>query len=84
LNLEVFDNLALCGQILFPKHQYFACEVITQTFTTHLIFDPVVSVGAPDRNKFLFAKENKLVWPTSLAKLLGKHSLNLKAGDEHK
>jgi hypothetical protein len=61
--------------------------VIAQTFTTHLFFDPAVSVGGPDGNKFLFANENKLVqncWPASVAKLLGKHSLGVKVGDEHK
>lgn len=46
-----------------------------------------MSLSAPDGNKFLFAQENKLVqnsWPASVAKMLGKHSLALKVGDEHK
>ena len=64
-----------------------ACMVIAQTFTTHLLFEPSVSVGAPDGNKFLFANEDKLVqnsWPLSVAKLLGKHSIAVKVGDDHK
>ncbi|KAG0563653.1 hypothetical protein KC19_8G048800 [Ceratodon purpureus] len=64
-----------------------ASVVIAQTFTTHLLFEPAVSVGAPDGNKFLFANENKLVqnsWPSPVVKLLGKHSLAIKVGDEHK
>jgi len=47
----------------------------------------VVSLPAPEGNKFLFANENKLVlnsWPPSVAKLLGKGSLAVKCGDEHK
>lgn len=64
-----------------------ACVVTAQTFTTHLFFDPAVSLSVPDGNKFLFANENKLVqnaWPTSVAKLLGKHSLAMKVGEDHR
>lgn len=66
------------------------CEsytVIVQVFKTSLLFNPTVSVPAPEGNKFLFANENKLVhnaWPPSVAKLLGTGSMALKVGDEHK
>jgi hypothetical protein len=61
--------------------------MIVQVFKTNLLFNPTVSVPAPEGNKFLFANENKLVqnaWPPSVAKLLGTGSMTLKVGDEHK
>lgn len=61
--------------------------MIVQVFKTHLLFNPTVSVPAPEGNKFLFANENKLVhsaWPASVAKLLGPGSLVTKTGDDHK
>jgi len=56
-------------------------------FKTHLLFCLTISLGAPEGNKFLFANENKLVqssWPRSVTKLLGRHALSTKTGEEHK
>ena len=58
-----------------------------QVFKTNLMFNWTVSLPAPEGNKFLFANENKLVhncWPPSVAKLLGKGSMVMKTGDDHK
>ncbi|XP_024362776.1 cytochrome P450 716B1 [Physcomitrium patens] len=58
-----------------------------ETFKTHILFNPTVSVAAPDGNKFLFANENKLVqnhWPPSVSRLLGEHSMATKVGEEHR
>jgi cytochrome P450 family 26 subfamily A len=61
--------------------------LLMQIFKTHLLFRLTISLGAPEGNKFLFANENKLVqnsWPASVAKLLGRHALIVKTGEEHK
>lgn len=58
-----------------------------QVFKTHLFLSPVVFLGVPVGNKFLFASENTLVqnqWPGSVVELLGPHSLATKVGEEHK
>ncbi|CAN5962129.1 unnamed protein product [Sphagnum jensenii] len=58
-----------------------------EIFKTHLLLCLSISLGAPEGNKFLFANENKLVqnsWPPSVVKLLGRHSLATKTGEEHK
>jgi hypothetical protein len=58
-----------------------------QVFKTHLLLSPAVSLGAPEGNKFLFSSEYKLVqasWPRSVRRLLGRGSILLKMGKEHK
>jgi cytochrome P450 family 26 subfamily A len=61
--------------------------LLMQIFKTHLLFCLTIYLGAPEGNKFLFANENKLVqnsWPPSVAKLLGRHAISIKTGEEHK
>ncbi|CAK9232082.1 unnamed protein product [Sphagnum troendelagicum] len=58
-----------------------------QVFKTHVLFSPLVFLGPPEGNKFLFSNENNLVqasWPSSIHKLLGRHSIMVKIGEEHK
>ncbi|CAM6037136.1 unnamed protein product [Sphagnum compactum] len=58
-----------------------------QVFKTHVLFSPLVFLGSPEGNKFLFSNENKLVqgsWPSSMHKLLGHGSIVMKKGEEHK
>ncbi|KAH9570075.1 hypothetical protein CY35_02G021200 [Sphagnum magellanicum] len=58
-----------------------------QVFKTHLLLSPAVSLGAPEGNKFLFSNEYKLVqnsWPRSVTRLLGRGSILVKTGKEHK
>jgi cytochrome P450 family 26 subfamily A len=60
---------------------------LVQVFKTHLLLSPAVSLGAPEGNKFLFSSEYKLVqasWPRSVRRLLGRGSILLKMGKEHK
>jgi hypothetical protein len=60
---------------------------LMQIFKTHLFLCLSISLGAPEGHKFLFANDNKLVqnsWPSSVVKLLGRHSLATKTGEEHK
>jgi len=67
--------------------EFYTNSGIVQVFKTNILFNMVVSLPAPEGNKFLFANENKLVhnsWPPSVAKLLGEGSLAVKCGDEHK
>ncbi|CAM6037119.1 unnamed protein product [Sphagnum compactum] len=58
-----------------------------QVFKTHILFSPQVFLGSPAGNKFLFSNENKLVqvsWPSSMQKLIGRGSIIMKIGQEHK
>jgi hypothetical protein len=58
-----------------------------QVFKTHILFSPQVFLGSPEGIKFLFSNENKLVqalWPSSMHKLLGRSSIVMKTGEEHK
>ncbi|CAM6009837.1 unnamed protein product [Sphagnum balticum] len=58
-----------------------------QVFKTHILFSPQVFLGSPEGNKFLFSNENKLVqtsWPSSMQKLMGRGSILMKIGEEHK
>ncbi|CAK9883310.1 unnamed protein product [Sphagnum jensenii] len=58
-----------------------------QVFKTHVLFSPLVFLGPPEGNKFLFSNENNLVqasWPSSIHKLLGHDSIMTKIGEEHK
>jgi hypothetical protein len=52
-----------------------------QVFKTHVFFSPVVFLGPPKGNKFLFSNENNLVqvsWPSPVIKLLGRGSISTK------
>ncbi|CAK9238648.1 unnamed protein product [Sphagnum jensenii] len=58
-----------------------------QVFKTHVLFSPLVFLGPPEGNKFLFSNENNLVqtsWPSPTRKLLGHNSIAAKVGEEHK
>ncbi|KAH8952809.1 hypothetical protein BDL97_09G104800 [Sphagnum fallax] len=58
-----------------------------QVFKTHVLFSPLVFLGPPEGNKFLFSNENNLVqasWPSSIHKLLGHNNIMVKIGEEHK
>jgi hypothetical protein len=56
-------------------------------FKTHVLFSPLVFLGPLGGNKFLFSNENNLVqasWPSPTLKLLGRSSIAIKVGEEHK
>jgi hypothetical protein len=56
-------------------------------FKTHVLFSPLVFLGPPKGNKFLFSNENNLVqasWPSPVLKLLGRDNISTKVGEEHK
>ncbi|CAM6059987.1 unnamed protein product [Sphagnum tenellum] len=58
-----------------------------QVFKTHVLFSPLMFMGPPEGNKFLFSNENNLVqasWPSSIHKLLGRDKIMTKIGEEHK
>jgi cytochrome P450 len=58
-----------------------------QVFKTHALFSPLVFLGPPKGNKFLFSNENNLVQaklPSPMVKLLGRSSIAIKVGEEHK
>ncbi|KAH9544170.1 hypothetical protein CY35_13G104300 [Sphagnum magellanicum] len=58
-----------------------------QVFKTHALFSPLVFLGPPKGNKFLFSNENNLVQaklPSPMVKLLGRSSIATKVGEEHK
>jgi len=60
---------------------------LAQVFKTHVLFSPLVFLGPPEGNKFLFSNENNLVqtsWPSPTCKLLGRNSISAKVGEEHK
>jgi cytochrome P450 family 26 subfamily A len=60
---------------------------LIHVFKTHLLLSPVVSLDAPEGNKFLFSSEYKLVqssWPPSITRLLVCGSIFFKTGKEHK
>jgi len=83
-------NLINLDVIFFLEESYsgiWLLLLLMQIFKTHLLFCLTIILGAPEGNKFLFANENKLVknsWPPSVAKLLGRHALTVKTGEEHK
>jgi hypothetical protein len=83
-------NLINLDVIFFLEESYsgiWLLLLLMQIFKTHLLFCLTISLGGPEGNKFLFANENKLVqssWPPSMAKLLGRHALAVKTGEEHK
>nr|PNR43492.1 hypothetical protein PHYPA_015873 [Physcomitrium patens] len=84
---ETLDQLdaAKANQVV----KFYATRVAKygEVFRTHFLFNPAVSMGAPEGNKFLFGNENKLVqnsWPGPVTRLLGKNSLTVLVGEEHK
>ncbi|KAJ7554838.1 hypothetical protein O6H91_05G011400 [Diphasiastrum complanatum] len=58
-----------------------------EVFRTSLYGDETISLPPPFGNKFLFTSENSLVlnrWPSHTVALLGKHSISVLTGDDHK
>jgi cytochrome P450 len=58
-----------------------------QVFKTHILFSSQVFLNPPEGNKFLYSNENNLVqtsWPSNMHKLIGRGSVVMKIGEEHK